>query len=164
MPVLVIPQRTKDARLKSFGLFRRDNSDTVSVKSATSSQCKKNTVFNLRRSIFGPLSRKSVDKQCLGSAFDASHLPPSPTLPLSFADQAKSASGTAIPHSQSSPALARARAPPSSNKKGAAMPSPPQSPRRAVSPKIHSRGSIQIETHGIQDDESRRLCELAFIN
>ncbi|KAF4571288.1 hypothetical protein EYR36_008617 [Pleurotus pulmonarius] len=160
--VLVIPQRTKDARRKSFGLFRRDNSDAVSVKSATSSQSKKNAVFNLRRSIFGPLSRKSLDKQRLGSAFDASHLPPSPTLPLSFADQAKS--GTALPHSQSSPALAKARAPPSSNKRGAAMPSPPQSPRRAVSPKIHSRGSIQIETHGIQDDESRRLCELAFIN
>ncbi|KAF7424441.1 hypothetical protein PC9H_009748 [Pleurotus ostreatus] len=163
--VLVIPQRSKDTRRKSFGLFRRDNSDAVSVKSAASSQSKKNGVFNLRRSIFGPLSRKSVDKQRLGNAFDASHLPPSPTLPLSFTDQAKSTNVSTLPHSQSSPALAKARALPLSNKRGTAMPSPPQSPRQAVSPKMHIAGVVyRLKPHGIEDEESRRLCELAFIN
>ncbi|KAF9489625.1 hypothetical protein BDN71DRAFT_1435279 [Pleurotus eryngii] len=158
--VVMIPQQSKGARRKSFRFFRRDNSDAVSVRSAASSH----GVFNLRRSIFGPLSRKSVDKQRLGTAFDASHLPPSPTLPLSITDQTKSTNVLTLPHSQSSPALANARALSLSNKRGSAMPSPPQSPRQAVSPKMHSRGSIQVETHGIEDEESRRLCELAFIN
>lgn len=42
--------------------------------------------------------------------------------------------------------------------------SQPSSPRMAVSPTIHNRGSILFETKGIEDAESRRLSELAFLD
>jgi hypothetical protein len=38
------------------------------------------------------------------------------------------------------------------------------SPRMAVSPTMHNRGSIVFEAKGIEDAESRRLCELAFLD
>lgn len=38
------------------------------------------------------------------------------------------------------------------------------SPRLAISPTMHNRGSILLETKGIQDAESRRLSELAFLD
>ncbi|KAG1779073.1 hypothetical protein EV702DRAFT_1089939 [Suillus placidus] len=38
------------------------------------------------------------------------------------------------------------------------------SPRLAIRPTMHSRGSILLETKGIQDAESRRLSELAFLD
>ncbi|KAG1738368.1 uncharacterized protein EDB91DRAFT_1249285 [Suillus paluster] len=38
------------------------------------------------------------------------------------------------------------------------------SPRVAVSPTMHNRGSILVEARGIQDAESRRLSELAFLD
>lgn len=37
-------------------------------------------------------------------------------------------------------------------------------PRVAVRPTMHNRGSILFETKGIQDEESRRLSELAFLD
>ncbi|OAX34056.1 hypothetical protein K503DRAFT_774959 [Rhizopogon vinicolor AM-OR11-026] len=42
--------------------------------------------------------------------------------------------------------------------------SQPSSPRMAISPTIHNRGSILIEAKGIEDAESRRLSELAFLD
>lgn len=38
------------------------------------------------------------------------------------------------------------------------------SPRVPISPTMHNRGSILLETKGIQDEESRRLSELAFLD
>jgi hypothetical protein len=38
------------------------------------------------------------------------------------------------------------------------------SPRVAIRPTMHNRGSILLETKGIQDAESRRLSELAFLD
>ena len=37
-------------------------------------------------------------------------------------------------------------------------------PRQAVSPTIHSRGSILVQASGIEDDEQRRLSEMAFLD
>ncbi|KAI0733613.1 hypothetical protein C8Q72DRAFT_601201 [Fomitopsis betulina] len=37
-------------------------------------------------------------------------------------------------------------------------------PRQAVAPKIHDRGSIYIEAARIEDEESRRLSEMAFLD
>jgi len=42
--------------------------------------------------------------------------------------------------------------------------SQPSSPRMAVSPTIHNRESIMFEANGIEDAESRRLSELAFLD
>ncbi|KAF9223790.1 hypothetical protein BS17DRAFT_781199 [Gyrodon lividus] len=39
-----------------------------------------------------------------------------------------------------------------------------QAPRTAISPTMHSRGSILLETRDIEDAESRRLSELAFLD
>ncbi|KAH7884467.1 hypothetical protein F5I97DRAFT_1812199 [Phlebopus sp. FC_14] len=39
-----------------------------------------------------------------------------------------------------------------------------QTPRMALSPTMHSRGSILLETRDIEDAESRRLCEMAFLD
>ncbi|KAN0092937.1 hypothetical protein V8E55_003721 [Tylopilus felleus] len=39
-----------------------------------------------------------------------------------------------------------------------------QAPRAAIDPTMHSVGSILRETRDIQDAESRRLCELAFLD
>ncbi|KIJ67011.1 hypothetical protein HYDPIDRAFT_26420 [Hydnomerulius pinastri MD-312] len=39
-----------------------------------------------------------------------------------------------------------------------------QAPRRALSPTIHSRGSILLGTRDIEDAESRRLSEMAFLD
>lgn len=36
--------------------------------------------------------------------------------------------------------------------------------RQAVSPTIHNRGSILLETRLIEDAESRRLSEMAFLD
>ena len=33
-----------------------------------------------------------------------------------------------------------------------------------INPRIHNRASIMVEAHAIEDDESRRLCELAFLD
>lgn len=37
-------------------------------------------------------------------------------------------------------------------------------PRQAVAPKIHDRGSIYVEAARIEDEESRRLSEMAFLD
>lgn len=37
-------------------------------------------------------------------------------------------------------------------------------PRQPLSPTIHSRGSILMQTRGLEDDESRRLAEMAFLD
>ncbi|THH15781.1 hypothetical protein EW146_g4750 [Bondarzewia mesenterica] len=37
-------------------------------------------------------------------------------------------------------------------------------PRAALSPQMHSRGSILLQTRGIEDAESRRLSEMAFLD
>jgi len=39
----------------------------------------------------------------------------------------------------------------------------PATPRVAVSPTMHSRGSILFQTNGIEDEESRRVTEVAFL-
>ena len=74
--------------------------------------------------------------------FDASHLPPSPTVPNAPASLAPSSfRGTGRPSNGG------LRAP----------------PRQAVAPTMHSHGTIVHQTNFIEDDESRRLSEMAFL-
>ncbi|KAJ8503025.1 hypothetical protein ONZ45_g11218 [Pleurotus djamor] len=164
--------KTSGDRRRSFALFRKgDNSDAVSIKSSASSQRRKSVVAtsltNFRNSMLRPLSltrTKSTDRQRLApSTFDASHLPPSPTLPTFIGKSARQSYDTQLPHSQSTPALSKSFVTRPRAAKSA-LPSPPQSPRQAVSPKIHSRGSILVETLEITDEESRRLSEMAFLH
>ena len=74
--------------------------------------------------------------------FDASHLPPSPTVPNAPTSLAPSSfRGTGRPSNGG------LRAP----------------PRQAVAPTMHSHGTIVHQTNFIEDDESRRLSEMAFL-
>ncbi|KDR78960.1 hypothetical protein GALMADRAFT_209299 [Galerina marginata CBS 339.88] len=96
------------------------------------------SLSNMRRSVVGTLSKpKAGGDGNRGRKFDASHLPPSPTIPVG---------------SVGSRAAAASRSPPSSPR-----------PRQAVSPVMYNRGSILLETAGIEDEESRRMTELAFL-
>ncbi|KAJ7471476.1 hypothetical protein B0H11DRAFT_1369967 [Mycena galericulata] len=92
------------------------------------------TMMSIRRSIgFG--RAKSTGGPPAG--FDPSHLPPSPTLPSEFGVQQQQARAT----------LTVTR----------------DARRLSVSPTMHNRGSILHETSMIEDEESRRMTEVAFM-
>jgi len=105
---------------------------------------------SIRRSVVGSISR-SKSAFIIGEnkkTFNASHLPPSPTLPASFAEQARKFSPTR-----------------------SLFPSPRDSDagsiqsvsRVAAAPMIYSRGGILNEVKNIKDEETRRVTELAFL-
>ncbi|KAL0954422.1 hypothetical protein HGRIS_003408 [Hohenbuehelia grisea] len=219
------------AKRKSLGFFRRadgnvtdassiasEASDGLSVgsNSKAQAQAKKRTSVSaaikkgFRRSVIGNLTRSNK----AAKGFDASHLPPSPTLPGAFGTQGpaspvlgadaatehgeKAAGGahaaaqaSSLPANRSVPSLLAGRNP----RRGATMPTPPPppargrlqmplrvgvnaqesarrmslsppeptSPRLALAPTMHNRASILIETNKIEDEESQRLSELAFL-
>jgi hypothetical protein len=95
---------------------------------------------SIRRSVAGSLSSRkgAASPDAKGRKFDASHLPPSPTLPSSFRSASmglRSNAGTPVPM--------RTRTP--------------------VSPVLYSRGSILMETSNIEDEETRNRTEMAFL-
>lgn len=98
---------------------------------------------SIRRSVAGSLSSRkggaaAASPDAKGRKFDASHLPPSPTLPSSFRSASmglRSSAGTPVPM--------RTRTP--------------------VSPVLYSRGSILLETSNIEDEETRNRTEMAFL-
>ncbi|KIM40562.1 hypothetical protein M413DRAFT_163995 [Hebeloma cylindrosporum] len=103
---------------------------------------------NIRRSVAGTLSsRKGATASSGGDArgrkFDASHLPPSPTLPSSFRSAGMGLRGNGVGTTPTPPV--------------------PTSPRMAVSPVLYSRGSILLETSNIEDEETRLRTEMAFL-
>ena len=133
------------------------------------------SMSNLRRSVAGtitsrfglrrPKSSLVIDTQrSPPSAFDSSRLPPSPSkFPSSFPPSTTTTTSptTTTASPPMSPSLLGPRAGLRSQ-----TPVPAARPRvRAMplSPTMHSRGSILMEMHGIEDDESRRLSELAFL-
>ncbi|KAG7451353.1 uncharacterized protein BT62DRAFT_927036 [Guyanagaster necrorhizus] len=125
--------RIKGQRRRSLNLFKK-------LDKASGSR----SLTTVRRSLVGTLGRK-----------EKSDLPVSPTIPL------------ALP----SPPLAerrglRAVRSLGFNRQlavvtGAEIPSP--SPRQPLSPTIHNPGSILLGTCEIEDEESRRVTELAFL-
>jgi hypothetical protein len=123
-------------RRKSLNPFKRGQtvaSDAVSSTAGAAPQRRLSmavSLSNMRRSVVGTLGGGSAKK------FNATHLPPSPTLSGRFAGSRASAAG-----------------------------SPPPTPRtrQAVAPVMYNRGSILLETAGIEDEESRRMTELAFL-
>lgn len=105
------------------------------------------SMSNIRRSVVGSLSGRpaNIGTQRRAKTFDASHLPPSPTSPVP-----RASTGTRA----------------SSSVGGRTMPVTPVSPTRARQPQqvvMYNRGSILLETAGIEDEETRRMTELAFL-
>ena len=96
----------------------------------------KASLSNMRRSVVGTLSRKSISAGNTRGPkmFDASHLPPSPVVPSAW----------------------RSPTPGFNTEGGEAV-------RRAVSPILYSRGHILLETSNIEDEETRRMTEMAFL-
>ncbi|KAG6856501.1 hypothetical protein H0H87_003694 [Tephrocybe sp. NHM501043] len=146
-------------RRKSFNPFKRNQisspeaPDKVSPPTTSPSRrlSMSASLSNMRRSVIGTISRpKATGLVKMEKGFDASHLPPSPTIPAVFAQDA-GGSSTITPkwpspfqHQQHSVQLeVKTRIP--------------------VSPTLYSRGTIVAETSNIEDDESRRMTELAFL-
>ncbi|KAI0360178.1 hypothetical protein OH77DRAFT_906426 [Trametes cingulata] len=139
------------ANRKSFSLFGKKSLDSQTTRPSSS-------MSNLRRAFSGglasklnPRPRSSIDpststpEMSMGrkpsKMFDASHLPSSPTHPPT-----------------SFPGVSAAAVPLQGRTTGVGL-----RPRQAVSPTMHNRGSILHQTHFIEDDESRRLSEMAFL-
>ncbi|RPD59589.1 hypothetical protein L227DRAFT_611820 [Lentinus tigrinus ALCF2SS1-6] len=85
--------------------------------------------------------------------FDASHLPAIPTSQPQSQSQSQSQSQYRRQHHQATSSV-------SSDGKTTGV---GLRPRQAVAPTIHSRGSILHQAHFIEDEESRRLSEMAFL-
>ncbi|KAJ3781355.1 hypothetical protein GGU10DRAFT_367039 [Lentinula aff. detonsa] len=96
------------------------------------------SLANFRHSVVSTLTRKPTKSHSLN--FDTSTLPPSPTVPASLASHSSISAQSA-------------------NSKNSNV----ESTRQALSPTIHSRGSILFETSHIEDEETRRMTEMAFM-
>ena len=94
-------------------------------------------------------------------------VPPVPPPPSSF-PQGRVSASTARSSTTRSPK--RKKSSMSSHSQALSPTSPTRSsetharPRQAVAPKIHDRGSIYVEAARIEDEESRRLSEMAFLD
>ncbi|KAI0787470.1 hypothetical protein C8Q74DRAFT_1366348 [Fomes fomentarius] len=141
----------KQNNRKSFSLFGKKSLDIPRETRTASS------MSNLRRAFTSskPRPKLGLDAEAQNAGhgqeigrkrskmFDASHMPPSPTFPpTSYSN----------PNSNSMGHQKR-------NSTGVG----PRPPRQAVAPTIHSRGSILLQAHTIEDEESRRLSEMAFL-
>ncbi|KAJ3720817.1 hypothetical protein DFJ43DRAFT_1095136 [Lentinula guzmanii] len=96
------------------------------------------SLANFRHSVVSTLTRKPTKSHSLN--FDTSTLPPSPTVPASLGSHSSISAQSA-------------------NSKNSNV----ESTRQALSPTIHSRGSILFETSHIEDEETRRMTEMAFM-
>ncbi|KAI0822484.1 hypothetical protein BC628DRAFT_662255 [Trametes gibbosa] len=143
---------------KSFSLFGKKSLDSSRPPAARSSS----SMSNLRRAFTGgfaakhqqrprsslepiPQHAQPVLQPKRSRLFDASHLPASPTLA----------------HPPSGPGggvLVTSAVPLQGRTTGVGL-----RPRQAVAPTMHSRGTILHQAHFIEDDESRRLSEMAFL-
>ena len=123
---------------------------TLDPSTSVAAKKRLSMLSSVRRSVVGSLNRSKTALSIGGKkkalyGFDASHLPASPTMPVSFAEQAK----------KFSPTRALFPSPRSSDIGSAA--------RVAAAPTIHSSGTILDEMRNITDDETRRVTELAFL-
>ncbi|RDB26116.1 hypothetical protein Hypma_006787 [Hypsizygus marmoreus] len=147
-------------RRKTLNPFKRShttespNPNLSASLSSSSGPLRRISMASLR-SVVGSLSRSKttgVLQPRAAGGFDASHLPPSPTIPASFAE-----------HAGRSPVTSPTRVVFGGSAKPAPLPVQRPSARQGVSPRLHSRGSILIEASMIEDEESRRMTELAFL-
>ncbi|CAE6352069.1 unnamed protein product [Rhizoctonia solani] len=97
--------------------------------------------------------------------------PQSPPVPSSVSRSATSSRLLALPAEGPKRSSTLMAPPPGGNRISRLMPTQrsstllaePLSPREAVSPVMYTAGDIQSEAGKIEDDESRRLCEAAFL-
>ncbi|CAE6411053.1 unnamed protein product [Rhizoctonia solani] len=97
--------------------------------------------------------------------------PQSPPAPSSVSRSATSSRLLALPAAGPKRSSTLMAPPPGGNRISRLMPAQrsstllaePLSPREAVSPTMYTAGDIQSEAGKIEDDESRRLCEAAFL-
>lgn len=98
------------------------------------------SLTNMRRSVANTLSRTRSHLTVKGTKRDNTPdvphipLPPSPTFPLTSSTRRRSMEAAAT-----------------------------CTPRQPVAPTLHNHGSILLETSAIEDDEARRMTELAFL-
>ena len=128
-------------------------------------------MMNLRRAFTSKQPRPSTTHEAASAAasrgksngtgkargFDASHLPPSPTFPLgSQMHPSHPSHGQYQPGHE--PRASVSSVPSIGRTTGVGL-----RPRVPVQPTMHSRGTILLGTHLIEDEESRRLSEMAFL-
>ncbi|EPT01635.1 hypothetical protein FOMPIDRAFT_1023137 [Fomitopsis schrenkii] len=131
---------------------------------------------NMKRAVtgtFASLTSRPKTMVIPDNASDKSHsttslslghgAPPMPPAPPSSFPQARVSSSTARSPKRkksSMSALSQTLSPTTPTRSSEAH----ARPRQAVAPKIHDRGSIYVEAARIEDEESRRLSEMAFLD
>ncbi|PFH53140.1 hypothetical protein AMATHDRAFT_45763 [Amanita thiersii Skay4041] len=134
------PPRPKNRRKRQPMSKKGQTADSIEQQSPGKRLTVSASLTNMRRSVVNSLSRTKSNVNIGGGkgdkTYDASHLPPSPTFPPTLASLAR----LELRHSSE------------------LLP-----PRQPLSPTLHSRGSILLETSAIEDDEARRMTELAFL-
>jgi len=114
----------------------------------------KSLLGSFRRSVVETLSRGGNSPSARKTTFDISHLPPSPTVPTSTSFASQLVSSKSTPTYLTTQSLPRGRTDRISSV---------GLPRQPLSPTIHSNGSILLQTNHIEDEESRRMTEMAFM-
>ena len=147
-PTLSPPSVGKVEQQKSTSPVKRGQ--TLDPSTSVVAKNRLSMLSNIRRSVVGSLSRSRTvftagEKK---KTFEASDLPRSPTVPTSFAEQAK----------KFSPTRSLFLSPRRSD-----VESIPSVTRVAAAPIIYSEGSILDEVKNIKDEEIRRVTELAFL-
>ncbi|EPQ52761.1 hypothetical protein GLOTRDRAFT_140391 [Gloeophyllum trabeum ATCC 11539] len=135
-PVSAAPSEASSTeKRKSFALFSRRPSGSASDSEGPS--LKKGSFTSLRRTLNGGEKRPKTSYNPPPSSFAGRHRgasAPAPRPPSEYVDDADS----------KRPGVGLRRAP--------------------ANPTMHSRGSILLEMKGIEDSESRRLSEMAFLD
>jgi len=108
-------------------------------------------LFNMHRSVVGMFSRSRRSSAEKGSGFDADGLP-SPPIPT-FPGERGEGCGSSRPRSHFSGRL---------EEQGLGEPGGPRAGQAVASP-FYSRARIIMEASAIEDEESRRLTELAYL-
>ncbi|KAG6902836.1 hypothetical protein C0995_010721 [Termitomyces sp. Mi166 len=141
----------KEPRKMSFNPFKR-SADSPPNNTLPRRLSMGASLNNMRRSLAGTFSRTKVAELVVSAekGCDVSHLPPSPTPSAASADQV-GVSPVASP--KLSPTFLQQQR----------QASPELKLRASVSPTLYSRGTIVAETNNIEDEESRRVTELAFL-
>jgi hypothetical protein len=135
----------RQGKRKLFNPFKRDQSlggeesngisRKISVASSLGNLRRVASNFTKPRLSFDAGSMAPSTLSGKAKTFDASHLPPSPTVPSHLINTGPSLTGMDL--------------------------RPPN--RRPLGPTLHSRASIMKEMNAIKDDEVRRMTEVAFL-
>ncbi|KAF8623724.1 hypothetical protein AX17_007420 [Amanita inopinata Kibby_2008] len=132
-----IPPQPNSRRKKRPAIFRSGRA-TDSTGQLTKRLTVSASLNNMRRSVANTLSRTKSTVNIGGSKrFDPTQLPPSPTYPMMASNGRRTSESSAA---------------------DTARP-----PRQAVAPILYSQGTILQETNAIEDDELRRMAEVAFL-